>query len=121
MKPCAGRCGSLVQQHGPARCERCDAKREARDVAERGTASERGYDGAWRKLRAAYFATHPACEATNGAAACGAPGAIVDHVKPHRGDDALRLDPMNLQTLCRRHHTMKTVGEGQGHRAPRRA
>ena len=31
-------------------------------------------------------------------------GAICDHVKPHRGDEALFFDLGNLQTLCKRCH-----------------
>jgi 5-methylcytosine-specific restriction endonuclease McrA len=31
---------------------------------------------------------------------CGRPGRIVDHIRPHRGDESLAFDPDNLQTLC---------------------
>ncbi|WP_430395093.1 HNH endonuclease signature motif containing protein [Enterovirga aerilata] len=29
---------------------------------------------------------------------------VVDHVVPHRGDQALFWDPSNWQPLCREHH-----------------
>lgn len=35
----------------------------------------------------------------------------VDHVKPHRGDLQLFLDPNNLQSLCHRCHSRKTMQE----------
>jgi 5-methylcytosine-specific restriction protein A len=28
----------------------------------------------------------------------------VDHIRPHRGDDRLLMDPTNLQSLCVPHH-----------------
>ncbi|WP_321919327.1 HNH endonuclease [Paraburkholderia tropica] len=31
-------------------------------------------------------------------------GNIGDHIRPHQGDDRLRLDPNNVQTLCKPHH-----------------
>jgi 5-methylcytosine-specific restriction endonuclease McrA len=31
-------------------------------------------------------------------------GNIGDHIVPHQGDDRLRLDPTNVQTLCKPHH-----------------
>jgi len=37
----------------------------------------------------------------------------VDHIIPHKGDDALRLDPANLQSLCKWHHRSKTARERQ--------
>lgn len=29
---------------------------------------------------------------------------VVDHIKEHKGDEALFFDPNNLQSLCRHHH-----------------
>lgn len=39
------------------------------------------------------------------------PAEEVDHIKPHKGDWALFLDPTNLQSLCTRCHSRKTVRE----------
>ena len=36
---------------------------------------------------------------------------MVDHVKPHRGDWALFIDPANHQSLCKHHHDQKTARE----------
>ena len=36
---------------------------------------------------------------------------VVDHVKPHRGDWWLFIDPQNHQSLCERCHNRKTTRE----------
>ena len=36
---------------------------------------------------------------------------VVDHVRPHRGDWALFVDPANHQSLCKHHHDQKTAKE----------
>ena len=38
----------------------------------------------------------------------------VDHIIPHRGDYALRMDPGNCQALCETCHNRKTVREDGG-------
>lgn len=48
MRPCAGRCGSLVES---GRCAACRAKVEAH----RGKTAERGYDARFRALRVPCF------------------------------------------------------------------
>jgi 5-methylcytosine-specific restriction endonuclease McrA len=40
----------------------------------------------------------------------------VDHIRPHRGDEALFFDETNLQTLCKRCHSQKTSIELQQRR-----
>ncbi len=37
----------------------------------------------------------------------------VDHIKPHRGDWALFIDPNNLQSLCHACHSAKTMAENR--------
>lgn len=78
--------------------------------AARDAASARNYDTQWRALRAAHLRDHPNCKQ------CGkhARGAHVDHIRAHRGDDALRLDPRNLQTLCHSCHSKKTAARDGG-------
>jgi 5-methylcytosine-specific restriction protein A len=71
----------------------------------RATAPERGYDGAWAKLRKMYINRRPMCEWTG----CQQPGEIVDHVQPVATHPHRRLDMTNLQTLCRSHHGVKTA------------
>jgi 5-methylcytosine-specific restriction enzyme A len=60
-------------------------------------------DPRWRRLRAAHLRGNPAC------VLCGARGQHVDHKRPHRGNEALFLDPTNLQTLCQSCHGHKTA------------
>jgi 5-methylcytosine-specific restriction protein A len=44
----------------------------------------------------------------------------VDHVIPFEGlDDPKRLDPDNLQSLCKAHHSRKTAKEDGGFGRPR--
>lgn len=115
-KPCSWvGCGRLVGR-GERFCAEHVTAHWQRDVRERGTPAERGIDGLWRKLRTAHMQRQPYCVEclSEGRQTI---GQIVDHIRPHRGDDALRLSPTNLQTLCRRHHARKTATEGPGYRA----
>lgn len=82
---------------------------------DRPSASERGYDWDWHLLRTAWLRDHPLC------VACGAvgrvtPAALVDHVRPitEGVDDPLRMDPSNLQSLCRPCHKGKTDVDQSG-------
>ena len=36
---------------------------------------------------------------------------VVDHIKPHRGDQKLFWDQNNWQPLCKEHHDRKTLNE----------
>lgn len=74
---------------------------------ERLSASARGYDRRWRKIRLMYLRAHPLCEDiyglhTNGPVA----SSEVDHIVPKRngGTD----DEENLQALCHVCHSKKT-------------
>jgi 5-methylcytosine-specific restriction protein A len=74
------------------------------------TTTERGYGYDWQQLRAQHIAEHPLC------VECEREGRVtaatqIDHVIPHKGDDSLRLDPRNLQSLCDNHHSAKTIAE----------
>jgi 5-methylcytosine-specific restriction enzyme A len=84
----------------------------------RPSADERGYDWAWRKLRAAFAANHPAIcdhDMPDGSK-CGAALASrymhLDHRKPKSegGTD----DEENLHFLCWRHHNEKSQRERRG-------
>jgi 5-methylcytosine-specific restriction protein A len=65
--------------------------------------NRRGYGYQWRKVRNAYLAAHPYCEAPS----CNEVGVAVDHKIPRKrgGTD----DESNLQSLCRHHHASKTA------------
>ena len=74
---------------------------------DRRSAHQRGYNGQWRRARRQWLAAFPACNV------CGwidaSPEMVVDHIKPHRGDQNLFWDSDNWQTLCRRCHNEKTA------------
>ncbi|MCA9262133.1 MAG: HNH endonuclease, partial [Planctomycetales bacterium] len=66
----------------------------------RGTSTQRGYDKAWRRLRAEKIANDPLCEECLKRDRL-TPTEEVDHVEPFQGpDDPLRLDYDNLRSLC---------------------
>lgn len=80
---------------------RSTAERRSRVETDRwrGSAGSRGYGYRWSKAAAAYKRQHPLC------VCCKANGrmrlaALVDHVVPHRGDEALFWDQANWQALC---------------------
>ena len=75
----------------------------------RGSAASRGYGYRWRKERAAYLAVHPLC------VACERQGltteaSVVDHITPHKGDEALFWNRDNWQAMCKKCHDRKTLG-----------
>jgi 5-methylcytosine-specific restriction endonuclease McrA len=99
--PRACRCGALV----PAgkRCPRCTKAAER----VRGNAAERGYDADWRRVRAQHLAEHPWCSV----AGCGEPAVEVDHVISVRERPELRLDRGNLRSMCKPHHSARTIAD----------
>lgn len=76
----------------------------ARMKLRRISSARRGYGYAWQKRRARWLRAHPLC------AVCGQVATDVDHVV------ALRMggmdDESNYQSLCHRHHSMKTAMSG---------
>ena len=71
--------------------------------ARRGSARERGYSARWDRASLAYKRQHPLCL---GCEARGRtePTTVVDHIVPHRGDQALFWDTGNWQPCCRTCH-----------------
>lgn len=85
----------------------------------------------WKRLRRQHLAREPLCRrclaltppiVNDGSVdpATGRPQANprlallhVDHIRPHRGNPMLFLDPANLQTLCAPHHNAKSTDEGR--------
>ena len=68
---------------------------------------------AWRNLRASHIKDNPLCVQCKSediiTDATGRNG-VVDHIKPiNQGGEP--LDPDNLQTLCNRHHNIKSAKE----------
>ena len=87
----------------------CD-KHRALHPEETRSAGSRGYGAAWNRARKRYLETHPLC------VECMKQGRYVkatdvDHIKPHRGDSVLFWDQSNWQSLCHRHHSIKTRNE----------
>ncbi len=89
------------------------AKKKASDVAERKSANARGYTYKWQKASKAFLARHPLC------VMCEAKGIVraaqvVDHIKPHKGNQQLFWDRKNWQALCKQCHDRKTFYEDGG-------
>lgn len=87
-------------------------QRQAKAVCDRRrpSAAKRGYGSDWRALRLAHLQGEPICRM------CKAEGRVtvadcVDHIVPIAMDEARRLDPTNLQSLCASHHSAKTARE----------
>jgi 5-methylcytosine-specific restriction enzyme A len=86
------------------------------------TTDERGYTRRWKKARASWLNDHPLCgDRATGASGqhslCAreqrvTAGSVVDHIEPHRGDQALFWNPLNWQTLCKVCHDVKTGAGG---------
>lgn len=57
-----------------------------------------------------FIAEHPLCVECEREGRV-VPGYAVDHIVPHRGNVALLKDWDNLQTLCQRHHAIKSNKE----------
>lgn len=62
----------------------------------RGSASQRGYDATWRKVRVAYLRAHPMCEVKG----CPRVAAVVHH----RDEDPRNNAQGNLMGMCRECH-----------------
>lgn len=68
------------------------------------TSAQRGYGHRWRKARDRFLRANPLC------VMCKAHGdvtaaTVVDHIEPHRGDQALFWDESNWAPLCAHHHS----------------
>jgi 5-methylcytosine-specific restriction enzyme A len=74
----------------------------------RGNSAARGYDHAWRKLRAQVLLDEPMCRMCE-AAGFTEPATDVDHIVPHVVGEPHDRD--NLQPLCHAHHSSKTARE----------
>ena len=73
----------------------------------RGGADARGYNAKWRKARLAFLRQHPLCAECMKEGRL-TPATVVDHIRPHRGDQALFWDMANWQSLCKDCHDRKT-------------
>ena len=100
QRPCLS-CQALTRN--PSRCDTCQAAWQAQHDQQRGSATQRGYDSAWRRTAAQLIANW---RAVNGDWCPGyqveahpATNLTVDHIVPKaRGGTN---DPENLRVLCR--------------------
>lgn len=80
----------------------------------RGSSTARGYGYRWQKARLTFLTRHPLC------AYCLRLGrtkaaTVVDHIIPHRGDQAWFWDSTNWQALCVTcHDAIKQAQEKSG-------
>ena len=88
-------------------------ERWERRFRKKGSSAARGYGARWRRLRERFLFEHPLCEEClkRGRAV---PATDVDHIRPHRGEEALMWDEENLQALCHACHSRKTAAEDGG-------
>jgi 5-methylcytosine-specific restriction protein A len=94
-------CGNIVPSAERCACQvASDRARKARHDRRRPSSGERGYNGEWRKARAAYLIANPHCVHPG----CNTPASHVDHIVAHKGDDALFWNRANWQALCAHHH-----------------
>lgn len=90
----------------------CEKHKQSQDN-QRPSARKRGYDTRWEKCRLIFLRTHPLC------AECKREGrvasaAVVDHIKPHKGNQELFWNETNWQPLCKECHDRKTATEDGG-------
>lgn len=81
--------------------------------ARRGSAADRGYGWRWQQARLVFLAQHPLCRPCESVGRVMA-ATIVDHIRPHRGDQALFWDAGNWQPCCAACHDRKTATEDGG-------
>lgn len=87
-------CSALVPR-GRARCE----AHERQQRQARGTAAQQGYSSRWRRARLEYLKRNPLCVRCLAEGRV-TPARVVDHIRPHKGDEALFWAEGNWQALC---------------------
>ena len=88
----------------------CQRARKANADKRRPSARKRGYTNTWDIERAAFLVENPKC-ATLG---CANSATVVDHIKPHRGNQCLFWDRSNWQPLCTHcHSSIKQIADRQ--------
>lgn len=94
---------TAAERHGSPRGER----------PSRGTANQRGYTYQWQVYSKRFLFEHPLCEECKRHGRVAA-AKVVDHVKPHRGDQVLFWDASNHQSMCLSCHGIKSAKERIG-------
>ncbi len=99
-------CGNIVQ-HGTY-CA-CQIERKRETDKRRPNAADRGYNSYWQRERRMFLKENPVCVMCDGTAT------VVDHIRPHRGDQSLFWSRRNWQSLCAHcHNSRKQRLEKQG-------
>ncbi len=112
MKPCSKpACGKLVPK-GKCDCGKAKANLVP-PTLKRESATKRGYNHNWQKARLAFLQKHPLCCMCEQEGMV-TPATVVDHIKPHKGDQELFWDRSNWQPVCRTHHNKKTANQDGG-------
>jgi 5-methylcytosine-specific restriction endonuclease McrA len=100
LAPCLD-CGVLTLE------KRCPTHTRARDKALHQSPSRSVYKSArWQTLRRRILRDHPVCQHPG----CTQPATEIDHIIPIE-DGGAKYHPMNLQALCKSHHSSKTASE----------
>jgi 5-methylcytosine-specific restriction protein A len=112
LKQC--RCGKTIPL-GDKACEECAAKpkRDHSYDKHRGNSNQRGYTARWQRYRLKYLRLNPLCVECLKSGMI-TPATVVDHIKPHKGNQLLFWDTKNHQSMCKHHHDMKTASEDMG-------
>jgi 5-methylcytosine-specific restriction protein A len=98
--PCKFICCQNLVNKGEGFCSLHNAEKYKQDKRYRGTATSRGYDAIWKKVRAMYLRSNPLCYD------CGKAAQMVHHVVSlNDGGERLLLD--NLVSLCNECHGMR--------------
>lgn len=79
----------------------------------RASANERGYTWRWTKARNTFLLRNPLCRIHEQRGQVVA-ATVVDHIIPHKGDQALFWDTSNWQSLCKRCHDSTKQAEERG-------
>lgn len=105
-------CGALVNGRD-SKCTLHMQVQRQRENAQRDKAIASMYGSRWRKARAIYLRSNPLCVQCI-AASLIVPANVVDHIEPHKGDEALFWNRANWQSLCAPCHSTKTASEDGG-------
>lgn len=74
------------------------------------SAGRRGYGSRWQRESKKFLQSHPLCVSCMKEKRY-TKATVVDHIKPHRGDEQLFWDRANWQPLCKPCHDKKTLTE----------
>ena len=115
-KPCARPGCPLLAVIGESYCDKhkkADKKQKQVQDKKRGSSCKRGYDRAWQQYRLRFLAVNSLC------VSCKTKGryhsaTVVDHIKPHKGNNTLFWDTSNHQAMCKTCHDRKTAREDGG-------